>query len=158
MRRLRLYLDTTVWNFAFADDAPDHRAETLEFFAKVRLGLFEVYTSDVVLKELLDAPQPRREQVMALSDVMGPRLLESSPEIERLASIYVAKGVMPQRSMADSLHIAHATVHEMDYLLSWNFRHLANPNRRWKVAALNAEEGYRFPMTIATPLEVLYVE
>lgn len=158
MKRLKLYLDTTVWNFAFADDAPDHKSETLEFFAKVRLGLFDIYTSDVVLKELLDAPKARREQVMALSDEVGPRLLESSPEIERLASVYLAKGVLPQRSVADSLHIAHATVHEMDYLLSWNFRHLANPNRRQKVAALNVEEGYRFPMTIVTPLEVLYVE
>ena len=53
MKRLRLYLDTTVWNFAFAEDVPDYKEDTLEFFAKVRMGLFEIFTSDVVLNESL---------------------------------------------------------------------------------------------------------
>ncbi len=158
MKRLRLYLDTTIWNFAFAEDAPDYMKDTLEFFGKVRLGLFDLYTSDVVLNELLDAPATRREQVLALSDEVKPQFLANSDEIERLAAVYLAKGVLPQKSVADALHIAHATVHEMDYLLSWNFHHLANVSRRAKVAALNLEEGYRYPMVIYSPLELLYVE
>lgn len=158
MKRLRLYLDTTIWNFAFADDVPDYKKDTLEFFGKVRMGLFEVFTSEEVVGELNAAPEPRLTQMTELLKEISPSYLDSSAEIERLAAVYLTQGVLPARSGADALHIAHATVHEMDYLLSWNFRHLANSKRRAKVTALNIEEGYRFPMVIATPLEVLDAE
>ncbi|HTB23681.1 MAG TPA: type II toxin-antitoxin system VapC family toxin [bacterium] len=158
MKRLRLYLDTTVWNFAFAEDAPDYQKDTLEFFAKIRMGLFDIYSSDAVLNELRDAPEPRQGQVTALLEEVKPVVLDTSPEIDRLAAVYLAKGVLPEKSGVDAYHIAYATFYEMDYLLSWNFRHLANPKRRAKVSALNVDEGYRFPMVIATPLEVLDVE
>ncbi len=158
MKKPKLYLDTTVWNFSFSDQAPDHRDETLEFFDKVSLGAFEIYASDVVLKELSDAPEPRKQQTLALVKKVAPIRLETTIEIERLADIYLAKGVLTEKSRADALHIAHATVYEMNYLLSWNFRHLANATRREKVTVVNFEEGYRYPLMIATPLEVLNAE
>jgi len=61
MKRLRLYLDTTVWNFAFSNQQPDYKKATLEFYQKVRWGLYEVYYSDVVVVELAAAPKGRHE-------------------------------------------------------------------------------------------------
>ena len=96
--------------------------------------------------------------MMGLVQEIGPRRLELTAEIERLAAVYIAKAVLPSKSSADALHIAYATVNEMDYLLSWNFRHLANSKRKARVTAVNIEEGYKFPTVITTPLEVLDAE
>lgn len=155
MKRLKLYLDTTVWNFAFSDQAPDYKQATLEFYQRVRWGFFDVYFSDVVVDELAKAPKGRYEQVHGLLEEIAPQRLMPSPEIDRLATLYRRKGVLPIKSVADSLHVAYATVYNMDALLSWNFKHLANLNRKIKVNALNMQEGYSQPLVLATPLEVL---
>ena len=62
---------------------------------------------------------------------------------------------MPKRSEVDAFHVAYATFYQMDALVSWNFRHLANMNRRKRVMELNIEKGYNFPIELVTPLEVL---
>src|SRR5665213_627122 len=158
MKRLRFYLETTIWNFPFAEETPDFQKITLQFFDKVRMGLFEVYLSDEVLREVRDAPPKRLEQIMGLLREIEPNRLETTAEIERLADVYLAKGALPKKSIADTRHIAHATVHQMDYLLTWNMKHIANFNRKAKIAALNLDEGYRYPMVIANHTEVAYAE
>jgi predicted nucleic acid-binding protein len=155
MKRLRLYLDTTVWNFAFANDAPDYMKATLDFFERVRLDQFDVFVSEAVVDEVAGAPLQRQEQVRALVRAVSPRKLEACAEVDRLAALYLARGVLPVSSKADALHLAYATYYGMDILLSWNFRHLANVNRRAKVMAVNIEQGYNLPLHLAAPLEVL---
>ena len=63
MRKLKLYLDTSVWSFFFADDAPEKRDVTKDFFDLVRQGQYEVFISGVVVKEINDAPEPKRTQL-----------------------------------------------------------------------------------------------
>jgi predicted nucleic acid-binding protein len=155
MKKLKLYLDTTVWNFAFAKDAPEHQAETLEFFQKVRMGLFEVFYSEAVAEEVAKAPLPRRHAIEELLREIMPRKLEPRNEIKVLADEYLKHGVLPKRSRADALHVAYTTIYKLDALVSWNFRHLANVNRRKRVVALNLEKGYNFFIELVTPLEVL---
>lgn len=155
MEKLKLYLDTTVWNFAFVDDSPEHRKETLEFFQKARLGLFELFYSDAVEREVIAAPPPRRRQVENLLEEFTPRRLAFRAEIDELANEYLRQAVLPKKSGFDALHVAYATVYEMDALVSWNFRHLANVSRRNRVMALNIKRGYTFPVQLVTPLEVL---
>ena len=155
MEKLKLYLDTTVWNFAFASDAPVYQADTLEFFQKVRLGLFEVFYSEAVVEEVEKAPATRRDLIEKLLREIVPQILEPRKEIQILADEYLDRGVLPKKSRVDALHVAYSTVYEMDALVSWNFRHLANVNRRRQVMALNLEKGYNFPIQLVTPLEVL---
>jgi predicted nucleic acid-binding protein len=155
VQKLKLYLDTTVWNFAFVDDSPEHRQETLEFFQKARLGLFELFYSDAVEREVIAAPLSRRRQLENLLEEFSPKKLSLSSEIDDLADEYLRQGVLPKRSYFDALHVAYTTVHKMDALVSWNFRHLANMNRRKRVMAVNLEKGYNFPIELVTPLEVL---
>jgi predicted nucleic acid-binding protein len=155
MKKLRLYLDTTIWNFPFVDDSPEHRAETLEFFQKTRLGLFDLFYSDAVEREVIAAPPLRRRQVENLLEQFAPKRLAFRTEIDELANEYLRRSVLPKRSHFDALHVAYATVYKMDALVSWNFRHLANVNRRKRVMSLNREKGYNFPIELVTPLEVL---
>lgn len=155
MKKLKLYLDTTVWNFAFVTDSPEHREETLEFFQKVRLGLFELFYSDVVEREVIAALPLRRRQVEKLLEEFTPQKLVPRSEIDELANEYLRHGVLPKSGYFDALHVAYSTVYKMDALVSWNFRHLANFNRRKRVVELNLSKGYNSPIELVTPLEVL---
>ena len=83
-----------------------------------------------------------------------PTLIFSNPEIERLADRYLAQGIIPATKREDALHVAHATVHGLDILLSWNFKHLANIHREGLIAAVNHQEGYRHALRLLSPLEV----
>ena len=73
-----------------------------------------------------------------------------------LAGRYVQAGVLPPTDEVDALHVAIATVCEMDVLASWNQRHLANIRRRDLFNSVNRVAGYRKMLEIANPLEVLY--
>jgi len=155
VQKLKLYLDTTVWNFVFADDAPEYQANTLEFFQKVRLGIYEIFYSEAVTEEVEAAPNFRKNAIQKLFGEIAPQKLEPRKEIQVLADEYIKHGVLPKRSRADALHVAYSTIYEMDALVSWNFRHLSNVNRRKRVMALNIEKGYNFSVELVTPLEVL---
>ena len=154
-RRLAIYLDTTVWNFSFVEDARRYKKETLEFFEKARRGVYDIYHSVTLMEEVGRAPEGRRKDVLALLAEIRPQMLPMSTEVEALANLYLERGALPKRSKLDAMHVAHATVHNMDILVSWNFRHLANINRRNRMLAINLEQGYGKSLDIVTPLEVL---
>lgn len=81
-------------------------------------------------------------------------MLTGDSEIERLADLYLARGVIPVRKREDALHVAYATVHRLDILLSWNFKHLANVRREALIAGINQQEGYVYTLRLLSPLEV----
>lgn len=158
MKRLRIYLDTSVINFLFADDAPDFQRETVRFFERYP-QVYDLFISDVVTLEIERDPDvDHREQLFSVILTHGVSTLpkDETGEIRRLASRYLDKGAIPKSKLEDALHVAYATVCEMDILLSWNFKHLANVNREARILAINLEEGYRFPLRLLSPLEVLY--
>lgn len=85
---------------------------------------------------------------------MKPCLLDVNQDAVSLARVLVNKGPIPQKAAVDALHIAVATVHGIDYLLTWNCRHIANAEMQMAVAALSRESGYE-PPVICTPEELL---
>jgi predicted nucleic acid-binding protein len=155
MKKLKLYLDTTIWNFSFADDAPQYKSATLEFFKQVKWGRFEVFASEAVQAEIEPAPMERKAKMLALWSEISPTMLENSREVESLSKLYLKKRALPSGSAADALHVAFATVHGMDVLLTWNMDHLAHVGRRNRLIGLNLEEGYGSGLQITTPLEVI---
>ncbi|MBI5479971.1 MAG: PIN domain-containing protein [Deltaproteobacteria bacterium] len=150
----RVYVETTVWNFVFAQDAPEHRDATQRFFDQVRAGGFEVYVAKVVLDEVAAAPAPRRSELAQLISEIAPAVLESSAEAETLAAELVALGMVPPKYANDALHIAIAVVENMDLLVSWNFRHIVRVKTRRVVGAAARLGGYR-ELEICTPEEVI---
>jgi len=81
---------------------------------------------------------------------------DAQPEVRDLAQAYISNKVIPKHKIEDALHVAYATYHEMDVLLSWNFKHLANLNKEEKILAVNINKGYRLPLRLLSPLEVSY--
>jgi hypothetical protein len=156
MKKLRIYLDTSVINFLSADDAPDFRRVTEEFFASYARQN-ELYASDVLLREIgADPVTDRRERhLQTLADSRVAILPRSRDgEVARLADAYLRQGVVPARKRDDALHVAYASVFEMDVLLSWNFKHLANLRREARFVMVNQAEGYWRSPRIVSPLEV----
>jgi hypothetical protein len=108
-----------------------------------------------VADEVADAPADRKKQLRDLMQSISPVYLNDDQEVDRLSGLYISRGVLTPKSKADSQHLAFATFYEMDALISWNFRHLANITKREKMTAVNISEGYFHPLDLITPLEVL---
>ncbi|MEW6103521.1 MAG: type II toxin-antitoxin system VapC family toxin [bacterium] len=155
MRKLRLYLDTSVWNFYYADDVPEKMEITKQFFENLKSGKYQIYSSGVVVREIEDADEKTVSELVALMKEYIPIMLEINDEIDELADIYIAEGVISEKKRDDALHIAIATVNEMDALVSWNYRHLANLNKKEKVHAVNIMQGYLKELEMITPMEVI---
>ncbi|MBM3860580.1 MAG: type II toxin-antitoxin system VapC family toxin [Verrucomicrobia bacterium] len=158
MKRLRLYLDTSVINFLHADDAPEKREATVKFFEQVVQGSESVFVSQLVLREIERTPDPAR-RAMLLKAIRENRLgflpVEPVTEVRELAKAYLQAGIIPARAEDDAVHVAIATVNEVDVLVSWNFKHLANVHRERRIAVVNESLGYVYPLRITSPLEVM---
>lgn len=154
MRAQKMYIETSVFNFLFADDAPDKRDDTLLLFKEIHDGRFLPFTSDYVLNELEQAPEPKQSRMMALVREYSVTLLSASEEIEHLADLYVAAGIIPRKYVSDALHIAAATVNDMDLIVSFNFKHIVKLKTVTMTEAVNIREGYR-RIGIYCPTEVI---
>ncbi len=153
MRKLKIYLDTSVWNFFFADDAPEKKEITLSFFNEI--SQYDIYTSAIVIEEISRASTEKKKLLLDLVKKFSPILLNPDVEIERLAGLYQSRGIIPLKETDDALHIGYSTFYELDILLSWNYKHLANLQKKQKIAIVNLEEGYHKPLEIITPYEVI---
>ena len=122
MRKLKLYLDTSVINFLFADDAPEKQRVTQEFFEdSVSQGKFDIYVSDVVIGEIKNTKDiDKRNNLLEVIYKYNLNILSLSEEAIELADEYLKQSVIPEKKVEDARHIAIATVSGCDMLLSWN--------------------------------------
>jgi len=112
---------------------------------------FDLYISREVVRELSSADFPPVVREPALEMLRGLTLLPSVPEVISFAELLVAEKVMPSpANEGDALHLAYVVVHQVDYLLTWNQRHLANPNKRTHLTIIAARARLRLP-EIVTP-------
>lgn len=113
-----------------------------------------MYISEVVLDEIRDAPEIKRDQLMELIRKYSPVELETTGETKDLATMYMEKEIVTEKKENDALHVAIATVNELDVLVTWNYRHLANVRRTELFHGANLEKGYLKRIEIVTPMEV----
>jgi predicted nucleic acid-binding protein len=119
-----------------------------------RLAKVDVHISQLVVQE---ASSGDAEAVTKrLETIAGFPLLEIAPEAVHLAEQLIAEKAIPRQAVEDALHIAVATVNGMDYLMTWNFKHIANATMRANVEAVCRMNGYE-PPVICTPLELMEV-
>ena len=152
-KKLRLYFDTSIFNFAFADDAPHEKEVTLRLIAEIKKGKYEVYISDVVLREIKEAGKKKVNQLMGLINDLQPFELEFDKECYELASEYIKMGIIPKKYEDDAFHIAVASVNDIDAVISWNFKHIVKLKTKKEVAGTNLLMGYK-EIEIYSPLEV----
>ena len=159
LNKLKIYLDTSIINFLFADDVPELKAATIDLFENfIKNGVYETYISEYVLLEInKTSDSKKKEKLLEVVEKYPVELLEiiQKANIEFLADTYIQNNIIPVNKKLDALHIAVATVSEINYVVSWNYKHLANVNREKKIIAINVQYNYLYPLRICTPLELL---
>lgn len=113
---------------------------------------YEVFLSEVVINELENGDYPTKAG--ALSLVRGIPALAVDSAILEIARTYVRHFLMPTKPVSDALHLALASFHRCDFLLTWNCEHLANANKFRHIRRVNAMLGLFVP-NLVTPLELL---
>lgn len=158
VKKLKIYLDTSVINFLFADDVPEFRKVTEDFFENyVKKGKYHVYVSDVVIAEIEKTKhENKKKHLLEVIEKYSLRILTLNETSHELAKVYLREKLIPPKKIEDAQHIAIATYNQMDILLSWNFKHLSNIQKQIGVKIINEKEGYFYPLTLTNPLEVVY--
>ena len=155
MRR-RVYLETTVISYLTARPSRTvvgaaHQQITLDWWERRRHD-FEVVVSELVLREAeAGDPEAARRRLAVLAGL--PRLFLTDDALW-LGREFVRQRILPERAVEDGMHIAVATIHRVDYLLTWNCAHIANPEIQGRLAEFLYERGLILPF-ICTPEELL---
>ena len=153
-----IYIETTIPSF-YHESRPQPelvamRNWTREWWKDAAL-LHQLVTSDAVLAELDLTPEPKRTDCLALT--AGLPVLEDPPEIDETVEFYIAHKLMPAGLAGDARHLALAAWHTCDVLVTWNCRHIANPNKLEHLHHLHDLLGLHTPV-LATPYQLLEAE
>ena len=143
MKKLKIYLDTSVISHLLADDTPDKMADTHKLWQQLQCGKYDVYLSAVTLDELLKCAEPKRGYLLEQLASISFQQLELTEEIRVLADRIIAVGILKSKSRDDCRHIAAAIIAECNYIVSWNFKHMVNVKTINGVRAITNLAGYR---------------
>jgi predicted nucleic acid-binding protein len=153
MKKFKLYLDTSIFNFAIADDVPHEKSVTLSLFDEIKKGKHEIFISEVVILEVGKAPTKVADSLQRLIKQLNPVELAVDEEIQTLADEYIKYGIVPPKYENDALHIAIASVNDLDVIVSWNFKHIVKVRTKREVTGVNVLMGYK-EIEIYSPLEI----
>ena len=148
--KLRLYFDTSVFGGIFDEEFQE--ISTL-LFDKVKSGEITCVYSNLCTAELKTAPEKVRNFFLALPKE-NMEFVEVSEEAYNLAQKYLDEKVVGQTSSDDCTHIAVATISKVDYLISWNFKHIVNIFRIRGYNSVNMRYGYMH-LDIRSPKEIV---
>ena len=152
----KLYLETTVISYLVArpsnDAALGHRQQVTRQLWEEYANDYQFVVSDIVISEILrgdaGAAQRRFDVVANLT------ILDLSPEVDKLAQDLIDAGALPHQARSDAQHIACAAVNNIDYLVSWNYKHIVNEIKRQLINEVCHVARFS-PPTICTPIEII---
>ena len=146
----RFYFDTSVFGGVF-----DAEFDTLsiQLFNKVKSGNITCIYSELTEGELYNAPQQVRSFLSLLPDE-NLEYVQITDEVLLLARQYISEGVVGETSFDDCVHIALATIHKADILVSWNFKHIVNIYRIRGYNSVNIRQGYA-SLEIRSPKDII---
>ncbi|MEA1964865.1 MAG: PIN domain-containing protein [Candidatus Aerophobetes bacterium] len=150
-RKMKVYLDTSVVSALFDERNPERKSLTETFFKEMEN--FEAFVSEITVAEI------ERTLNTTLRSKMKGMILQFSvlpltDDVEWLAKEYARHEAVPEGYPEDAYHISIAVINEMDYLLSWNFKHIVRRKTRDIVRMVNTLNRFR-QIEIMTPAEVL---
>ena len=152
----KVYIETTVISYLVARPSSDVTATARQQASRQLWeeysDNFEFLISDIVISEAIggdaEAAQRRRDALTTLT------ILHLTPAADAFARHLIDTGAVPGTSLPDAQHIAIATVHSIDYLVSWNYRHIVNEVKRQHINEVCRDAGYQ-PTTLCTPTELI---
>lgn len=150
MRKLRLYFDTSVFGGIYD---VEFQEETTKLFEMVKNDEITCVYSDLCEFELENAPEKVKEHFLSLNKHQT-EYTEITEEINQLAEEYIKQKVVGETSIDDCRHIACATINKVDYLVSWNFKHIVNVFRIRGYNSINIKNGH-IQLDIRSPKEII---
>jgi predicted nucleic acid-binding protein len=142
-----IYLETSVIGAYLDNEDPFRRDLTIHWWEHER-PLYAAYVSPLVLREIERVQEPRRTAYLSL--ITSLPQLDITEEVAILAEGYISRGIFQRKYLADAIHVALASFHKIDFLVTWNFGYLANVYRQARVKLFNVTSGFFVP-TIITP-------
>jgi hypothetical protein len=154
-----IYLDASIPSFYY-EDRPGTiiqawREITVAFWEHAAQH-YECYLSDETIRELQQADYPEEKRQKCLALVRHLPRLALTPEVTNLAAYYVAERAMPAYDLGDAFHLAYATWYRLQYLVTWNCKHLANANKFEHIGVLNSRRRLLSPLLV-TPQQLLEI-
>lgn len=150
MKRLRVYVDTSVFGGCFDEEFSD---ESKKLFEEIEKGKFLLVVSKTTFRELVGAPENVRNVLAKLSSSQM-EVIEESAEIDTLRDAYLHAGVVGPASKIDAEHIATASIANVDFVVSWNFKHIVHYEKIHGYHAVNLLHGYK-AVEIYSPREIV---
>ncbi len=145
--KLSIYLETSVIGAYLDNGDPFRRDLTIRWFEH-ELSEYQAYSSILVQREIERIDEPHRTGYLKI--IKNLDRLELNEEVAILAEGYISRGIFHRKFIADAVHVALASFHKVDYLVTWNFGHLANVRKQARVRLFNAAAGF-FSPAIVTP-------
>ena len=143
MRKLKVYLDTSVISHLLQEDVPEKMSDTRQLWEMFKAGKYEVYLSTVTLEEVADCPEPKRSEFRKYLEQIEYTVLGITDEMEIVAHKMIEMGILTKKSYDDCQHIAAAVVAECNCIISWNFKHIVNVKTVRGVKVITTLEGYK---------------
>lgn len=145
--KLSLYLETSVVGAYLDNGEPFRRDLTIRWWEH-ELKEYDAYSSVLVDRELDRLAEPHRSGYRKLIEPLAR--LELNEEVAILADGYISRGIFHRKFLADAVHVALASFHKIDYLVTWNFGHIANVRKQARLRLFNTAAGF-FSPSIVTP-------
>ena len=147
-----VYLDTSIFSYLI-----DER-ENLKSFIEItkdwwntQKEYFKLFISNEVMAELQLGKYPNKKTAINIAEPI--EILPRTDEIREVAEIYIENFIMPKDYEGDAIHLAYSSLYKIDFLLTWNCKHLANANKKLHIRKINTKLGLFVP-EIITPLEL----
>jgi len=151
-----VYIETSIPSYLTARPSRDVRAAawqqiTGQWWDEAR-AKYELFTSELTVVEAAAGnPEAAKRRLEAIKEIAK---LQIDEEVQELAGMLISEGGIPNTAEADALHVAVAADHRIDYLLTWNCRHIDNAAKKPVIRAICTNAGYPYP-EICTPMELL---
>ncbi|MFA5879439.1 MAG: type II toxin-antitoxin system VapC family toxin [Candidatus Margulisiibacteriota bacterium] len=152
MKKLRIYVDTSVFGGVFDDE---FKTPSIILFDQIRSKRFSLCASEVVQREIEKAPEMVRSFFKDLLHLT--EILPITKECIELREQYINRGIVSKKYLDDALHVAAATVSNCDIIISWNFKHIVHYEKISLYNTINKINGYK-EIFINSPSEVIFYE
>ena len=126
MRKLKIYLDTSVISHLEQEDVPEKMEQTRKLWKILQTGKYDVIISDLVLAEINECKEPKKSILKQYLAQINYKRVKITEEAEEIAEEIIEEGILHQKSFDDCLHIASAIINDCNIIVSWNFKHMVN--------------------------------
>jgi predicted nucleic acid-binding protein len=139
----KVYLDTSVISYLYQLDAPEKMQDTLELWEIFKEGVYDVYISDIVLREIDRCSEEKLNIVLDYLEQISYTIIETNQDTIEMAEKFIDFGILKQNSFDDCQHIAAAILAGCDIVISWNFKHIVNVRTVRNIKIITTLEGYK---------------